>query len=109
MIAVSDVTLTATTAVPLKDLVSTTPRLAPSRAERPSIGGTEQNAMNAALFSLDPSDLNGLMASLPGVMSLGDSGFSVLGVPGTQNSTLVDGINIGGEGVLRGAGTIQQL
>src|ERR1019366_6316113 len=45
----------------------------------------------------------------PGVMSLGDSGFSVLGVPGTQNSTLVDGMTFGGGALPRDAVSTQKL
>ena len=60
------------------------------------IGGNAQDALQGALFSLDPSDLTALAAAVPGVMAIpgvdGETGgYSVLGASPDQNSVLLDG------------------
>jgi hypothetical protein len=61
-----------------------------------AIGGNEQNAMQGALFSLDPSDLARLAARVPGVTLLpgmGSDSFSVRGVAPDQNDVRMDGLS----------------
>ncbi len=60
-----------------------------------SIGGLETDALAAAIFLLDPSDLMALVMQTPGVFTT-DSGFSVLGAGADQNSATLDGMNFGG-------------
>ncbi|HEU4641932.1 MAG TPA: carboxypeptidase-like regulatory domain-containing protein [Gemmatimonadaceae bacterium] len=71
-----------------------------------SIGGSGQNALQGALFSLDPSDLARLAARVPGVAYLQGAGagldsFSVLGAAADQNDVQVDGVSTRG-GLLPG-------
>ncbi|HEX6535707.1 MAG TPA: carboxypeptidase-like regulatory domain-containing protein [Gemmatimonadaceae bacterium] len=70
-------------------------------AQHADIGGNGQDAMQGALFSLDPSDLDALAASVPGVMAIpgvdGRGGWSALGASPDQNSTLLDGSSFGGK------------
>lgn len=73
------------------------PRLGDDR----SVGGKEQNALGGKLFSLDPSDLNTLAASVPGILRVPGAderfdGFSVLGLPPDQNAVTVDGSTFDG-------------
>lgn len=65
-----------------------------------SVGGAEADALDGALFSLDPADLNALAANVPGVLAIpgataADS-FSVLGASPDQNTIVVDGSRFGG-------------
>ena len=60
------------------------------------IGGNAQDALQGALFSIDPSDIDALAAAVPGVMAIpgvnGQAGrYSVLGASPAQNSVLLDG------------------
>jgi len=76
-------------------------RSPPRRSDDRSVGGNEQNALGGKLFSLDPSDLNALAASVPGILRVpgadGQSdGFSVLGLPPDQNAITVDGSTFDG-------------
>jgi len=64
--------------------------------ERAAIGGASKEAMFQRAYLADPSDLAGLAALLPGVVSAGDSGYSVMGASPDQNSTLLDGMNFDG-------------
>lgn len=71
-------------------------RRAPSVGDALSVGGDERNALGGKLFSLDPSDLYALAASVPGVLRMPGAdgrpgGFSVLGLSPDQNSVTVDG------------------
>ncbi|HEX5435539.1 MAG TPA: carboxypeptidase regulatory-like domain-containing protein [Gemmatimonadaceae bacterium] len=69
-------------------------------SEDSSIGGSTSDALNGALFSLDPADLNALAANVPGVLAIpgvaGADSFSVLGASPDQNSIIVDGMRFGG-------------
>jgi len=61
-------------------------------------GGREQNALQGALFSVDPSDLARLAARVPGVALLrgvGRDSFSVNGVAPDQNDVRIDGLSTG--------------
>jgi hypothetical protein len=65
------------------------------------IGGNAQDALQGALFSLDPSDLNALAAAVPGVMAIpgvdgSRNGYSMLGASPDQNSVLLDGSSFAG-------------
>lgn len=76
-------------------------RRAPRQSDDRSVGGKEQNALGGKLFSLDPSDLNALAASVPGILRLpgadgSSDGFSVLGLPADQNKITVDGTTFEG-------------
>ena len=73
-------------------------RLRP-KGDETSIGGGEQNLLTGALFSLDPTDLLALAAQIPGILSLGDSGFSVLGAGANANNGTIDGAKFGGRNV----------
>jgi hypothetical protein len=73
-------------------------RLKP-KGDEASIGGVEQNLLTGALFSLDPTDLLALAGQIPGILSLGDSGFSVLGAGANANNGTVDGAKFGGRNV----------
>jgi hypothetical protein len=72
------------------------------RDERGSdIGGNAQDALQGALFSLDPSDLAALAAAVPGVMAIPGAngaiaGYSMLGASPDQNSVLLDGSTFSG-------------
>jgi hypothetical protein len=73
-------------------------RLRP-KGDEASVGGVEQNLLTGALFSLDPTDLLALAGQIPGILSLGDSGFSVLGAGVNANNGTVDGAKFGGRNV----------
>jgi hypothetical protein len=95
-ILVTDITLSPAAAT--LDTVRVTGRGA---GDDGSIGGADNDALDGALFSLDPGDLNALAANVPGVLSIpGVAGaadsFSVLGVSPDQNSIVVDGSRFGG-------------
>ncbi|MGH7581897.1 MAG: carboxypeptidase regulatory-like domain-containing protein [Gemmatimonadales bacterium] len=62
-----------------------------------SIGGVTSSLLQGALFSLDPTDLVGLAAQIPGILSLGDSAYSVLGAGSNANSSSIDGAKFGGQ------------
>ncbi|HEX3926618.1 MAG TPA: carboxypeptidase-like regulatory domain-containing protein, partial [Gemmatimonadales bacterium] len=62
---------------------------------QPSVGGVELNALANAQFLLDPTDLLAMALTVPGVTSVGDSAFSVLGAAATSNNTTVDGTKSG--------------
>ncbi len=84
-------------------------RTRPSRyGNRGDIGGTEQQVNNQALSADQQGDLAAMAASLPGVLYLpgsnGDpSGFSVLGLDGSQNTNTLNGMNFGGSNIPRDA------
>ena len=74
----------------------------------PDIGGTERPVNNQALTADQQGDLAAMAASLPGVLFLpgsnGDpSGFSVLGLDGSQNSNTLNGMDFGGANIPRDA------
>lgn len=61
-------------------------------------GGRDRNALQGALFSLDPSDLARLAARVPGVALLrgvGRDSFAVNGVAPDQNDVRIDGLSTG--------------
>lgn len=66
------------------------------KGDEASIGGFEPNLLAGALFSLDPSDLIALAGQIPGILALGDSGYSVLGSGQNANSGTIDGAKFGG-------------
>lgn len=87
----------AVSAYPLEPITVRSLRLPQSsRPERKSIGGVTQDALDGGAFLDDPSDLNALVALLPGVQGRGDSGYSVLGSSPEQNSALLDGSSFDG-------------
>ncbi len=72
------------------------------------ISGTEQAVNQSALTAAQMGDLAAMAASLPGVLLVpgadGDpSGFSVLGLDPSQNSTTLNGQNLGGSDIPRDA------
>ena len=74
----------------------------------PDIGGTEVRVNNDALAASQQGDLAAMAASLPGVLYLpganGDpSGYSVLGLDGSQNSNTLNGMDFGGSNIPRDA------
>ena len=75
----------------------------PTKGEIASIGAAEVNTTSNAQFLFDPADLNALIAMLPGVLSVGDSGYSVLGASSTENNTTIDGMSFGGSSLPRDA------
>jgi hypothetical protein len=78
------------------DTLSVLAKRAQVKGDEASIGGVETNLLQGALFSLDPGDLASLAGQIPGILALGDSGFSVLGADASQNNTTVDGAKFGG-------------
>jgi hypothetical protein len=102
IIDVADVVLAGGVNV-LQPLVATRMLKVPSRGEIPSVGSTELNTTGNALFTLDPGDLNALAALLPGATATGDSGYSVLGAPPSQNKVLIDGMDFDGASLPRDA------
>ncbi|HEY5219429.1 MAG TPA: carboxypeptidase-like regulatory domain-containing protein, partial [Gemmatimonadaceae bacterium] len=84
-------------------------RARPNRNETtPDIGGTERTVNNDALTAAQQGDLAAMAASLPGVLFLpganGDpSGFSVLGLDGSQNTNTLNGMDFGGSNIPRDA------
>jgi hypothetical protein len=87
----------------LEPMVVRSAVLVPLRGAAPTVGGTERNANSGAEFTTDPSDLTGLIGRLPGVQTMGDSGFSVLGAGPNQNRITVDGADFGGSSIPRDA------
>jgi Carboxypeptidase regulatory-like domain len=74
----------------------------------PDIGGTEVRVNNNALAAAQQGDLAAMAASLPGVLYLpganGDpSGYSVLGLDGSQNNNTLNGMDYGGSNIPRDA------
>jgi hypothetical protein len=99
-VLVADITL-APLAAQLDTVTVLGNRTRPLAASSRSVGGNDQSALRGALFSLDPSDLSALAASVPGVTYVPDANggpgsFSVLGSAPDQNSVIVDGSTFGG-------------
>lgn len=84
-------------------------RTRPNRNEtNPDISGTERATNTSALSAAQMGDLAAMAASIPGVLLVpgadGDpSGFSVLGLDPSQNSTTLNGQNFGGSDIPRDA------
>ncbi|HVZ47583.1 MAG TPA: TonB-dependent receptor [Gemmatimonadaceae bacterium] len=84
-------------------------RARPNRNDvSPDIGGTERQVNQSALSAAQQGDLAAMAASLPGVLLVpgadGDpSGFSVLGLDPSQNSTTLNGQPFGGADIPRDA------
>lgn len=84
-------------------------RTRPNRNDTPpDIGGTERPVNAGALTADQQGDLAAMAASLPGVVFLpganGDpSGFSVLGLDGSQNTNTLNGMDFGGSNIPRDA------
>lgn len=84
-------------------------RTRPQRVDNsPDISGTERSTNASALSAAQQGDLAAMAASLPGVLLVpgadGDpSGFSVLGLDPSQNSTTLNGQPFGGADIPRDA------
>jgi len=78
------------------DTITAISRRATPKGDEASIGGFEQNLLAGALFSLDPTDLIALAGQIPGILALGDTGYSVLGSSPGGNSGTIDGMKFGG-------------
>jgi hypothetical protein len=86
----------------LDSIIVTADRLL-STGENRSVGGLEQDALLGTAFLLDPSQLLALALSVPGVLSVGDSGYSVLGAAANQNAASLDGAKFSGGNLPRDA------
>jgi hypothetical protein len=90
-------------------------RTRPNRNDvSPDIGGSERRVDQSALSAAQQGDLAAMAASLPGVLLIpgadGDpSGFSVLGLDPSQNSTTLNGQNYGGADIPRDAAVSSSL
>lgn len=98
VLIVGDVLLTSL-AVKLDTITVTAQR----KGDGTSAGGLEKDLLNGALFTLNPSDLLSLITSVPGVLAIGDSTYSVLGAAGNQNNATIDGMAFGGGNLPRDA------
>ena len=78
------------------DTITVASRKATPKGDEASIGGFEQNLLAGALFSLNPGDLIALAGQIPGILALGDTGYSVLGSGAGANNGTVDGMRFGG-------------
>ena len=78
------------------DTITVATRRATPKGDEASIGGFEQNLLAGALFSLNPGDLIALAGQIPGILALGDTGYSVLGAGGAANNGTIDGMKFGG-------------
>jgi hypothetical protein len=83
-------------------------RVGRNEGNNPDISGTERMINQSALAAAQMGDLAAMAASLPGVLLVpgadGDpSGFSVLGLDPSQNSTTLNGQNFGGADIPRDA------
>lgn len=87
----------------LKPMVVTSIQRVPAKGEFASVGSNEMNVNSNAQFLADAADLNALIALLPGIHAVGDSGYSVLGAPPTQNGTTIDGASFSGGALPRDA------
>ena len=99
-------------AVVLDRVTVDAPRDRPARQDvlAPDIGGTERPVEGMAVPADQFGDLIAMAASLPGVQLLGDgSGFSVLGLGGDQNSTMLNGMGFGGDNLPRDAAVSASL
>ncbi|MCC7195008.1 MAG: carboxypeptidase regulatory-like domain-containing protein [Gemmatimonadaceae bacterium] len=89
--------------------VQATERARPNRNDiSADIGGAEQQVNQSALSAAQQGDLAAMAASLPGTLLIpgadGDpSGFSVLGLDPSQNSTTLNGLSFGGADIPRDA------
>jgi hypothetical protein len=72
----------------------------PTIGERSAIGETGIGELADSLFLSDPARLMELLLSIPGIASLDDSSFSVLGAAANQNLTTLDGVSVRGGGGL---------
>ena len=68
----------------------------PTTGERSAIGETGVGDLADSLFLADPARLMELLLSIPGIGSLDDSSFSVLGASATENITTLDGVSVRG-------------
>lgn len=88
--------------IPLKevafelDTITVLGRKNTPKGDEASVGGFEQNLLAGALFSLNPGDLIALAGQIPGILALGDTGYSVLGAGGNANASSIDGARFGG-------------
>jgi Carboxypeptidase regulatory-like domain len=67
-----------------------------TRGERAAIGEQGVNALADSLLVDDPARLMDLLLSIPGITTLGDTTFSVMGAAATQNVTTLEGITVSG-------------
>ena len=72
-----------------------------------SLGAAEQvsNGVNGRIAPDQAGNLDAIAASMPGVTAAPGGGISVLGLPPSQNSTMLNGLAFGGGSVPRGAST----
>lgn len=68
----------------------------PTIGERSAIGEAGVGDLADSLFLADPARLMELLLSIPGIASLDDSSFSVLGAAANQNITTLDGVSVRG-------------
>ncbi|HEY9449055.1 MAG TPA: carboxypeptidase regulatory-like domain-containing protein [Gemmatimonadaceae bacterium] len=99
-IIIADIVLTPTPAQ-LDSVTVMAQGAYPPDSGRADIGGNATDALQGALFSLDPSDLRALATAVPGVTAIpgvngGPGGYSVLGASPDQNSVLLDGSTFDG-------------
>ncbi|HET7633001.1 MAG TPA: carboxypeptidase-like regulatory domain-containing protein [Gemmatimonadaceae bacterium] len=83
-------------------------------ADQPDISGTQARISSENLSVAQQGNLAAMAASLPGVMYLaganGDpSGYSVLGLDGSQNSATLNGMDFGGSNIPRSADVSSSL
>ncbi|HVX42008.1 MAG TPA: carboxypeptidase-like regulatory domain-containing protein [Gemmatimonadaceae bacterium] len=112
-ILVADTRLSHSTAT--LDTVRVNSRTRPNRYDKqPDIGGTQQLVNSQALTADQRGDLAAMAASVPGTLYLpganGDpSGFSVLGLDGSQNANTLNGMDFGGSNIPRDAAVQSSL
>jgi hypothetical protein len=72
-----------------------------------SVGAAEQvsNGVNGRIAPDQAGNLDAIASSMPGVTATPGGGISVLGLPPSQNSTMLNGLAFGGGSVPRGAST----
>ncbi|HET7372340.1 MAG TPA: carboxypeptidase-like regulatory domain-containing protein, partial [Gemmatimonadaceae bacterium] len=76
-----------------------------------SVGAAEQvsNGVNGRIAPDQAGNLDAIAASMPGVAAAPGGGISVLGLPPSQNSTMLNGLAFGGGSVPRGASTVTRV
>lgn len=104
-------------AVQLDTVVTTAPvqqRVNRFGASTPDVSGTERQVPNSAMPPEQQGNLAAMAASLPGVTLLpgadgGADGFGVLGLGADANTTTLNGLNFGGNGLPRDAAVSSSL
>ncbi len=104
-------------AMQLDTVVTTAPvqqRVNRYNANTPDVSGTERQVANSSLPPELQGNLSAIAASLPGVTLLpgidgGPDGFGVLGLGADANTTTLNGLNFGGDGLPRDANVSASL